>query len=356
MQTRRLRVNPESPAPDAIREAAEMLRAGRLVAFPTETVYGLGANALDEQAVAGIFRAKGRPATDPLIVHLADRAQLTEATVQPSEIAWRLAGQFWPGPLTLVLPRHPRVPLSVTAGRETVAVRVPSHPVALALLRAAAIPVAAPSANRFTRPSPTTAQHVLDDLDGRIDLVLDGGPATIGLESTILDLTQNPPAVLRPGGLPLEALRRVLPEIVLRARFLAPESDEAAPAPGAFLKHYSPRAEVRLFSGPRAETLTAMRTEIERCAHAGRRAGVLAADEDAADFSDLNAEVARLGAEADFTETGRRLFAALRALDQRGVDVILARAPAPEGLGLAIWDRLFRAAEGRLTTPAGRPG
>lgn len=349
MQTRRLVVDPNSPAPDALQAAAELLRAGRLVAFPTETVYGLGASALDEQAVAGIFQAKGRPARDPLIVHLSDPARVTEAAVRLPEIAWRLAEQFWPGPLTLVLPRHPRVPLAVTAGRETVAVRVPNHPVALALLRAADVPVAAPSANRFSRPSPTTAQHVLDDLDGRIALVLDGGPATIGLESTILDLTQSPPTVLRPGGTPLEALQRVLPEVALRPHYLALEGPEAAPAPGAFIKHYSPRAEVHLFSGPRAEALPAMRAEAEACARAGRRVGVLVADEDAAAFAETGAEAARLGTETDAAEAGRRLFAALRALDQRGVEVILARAPEREGLGLALWDRLYRAAEGRLT-------
>ncbi|MGQ0604490.1 MAG: L-threonylcarbamoyladenylate synthase [Anaerolineales bacterium] len=341
MQTRVIRIEAHNPDTIAIQNAADVIRAGGLVAFPTETVYGLGADAFRADAVRGIFAAKGRPTSDPLIIHLQETAQLDNVAYSIPPLAHALAEAFWPGPLTLVLPRHPRVPPEVTAGRETVAVRVPAHPVAHQLLLAAAVPIAAPSANRFSRPSPTTAQHVLDDLEGLIDLVLDAGPVNIGLESTIVDVTQTPPAILRPGGLSLEALRVVAPDIVVRDRYL--HTEIAAIAPGMFLKHYAPRAELRLFEGEREAVLAHMRTLSE----AG--VGILATDEDAEGFADVETAVERLGPEAEVEVVGRRLFAGLRALDQRGVRVILVRLPAREGLWLAIRDRLYRAAEGRVT-------
>jgi L-threonylcarbamoyladenylate synthase len=347
IHTRRLFVNAVEPERDVILAAADHIRAGNLVAFPTETVYGLGANALDAAAVQRIFTAKGRPASDPLIIHLHDVEQLALVVSPIPPIVQELASQFWPGPLTLILPRHPRVPAEVTAGRNTVAVRIPRHPVALALLDAARTPIAAPSANRFARPSPTTAQHVLEDLDGRIEVVLDAGPAPIGLESTIVDVTQTPPALLRPGGTPAEALRALLPDMVVREHFLAPES--TAPAPGAFLKHYAPRAELRLFDGPRLAVLAHMWKTARQLVDAEHAAvGVLAVDEDRAAFNGLPVQIATLGPAENLDAVGRRLFAGLRELDQSGVGVILARLPAREGLGLAIWDRLFRAAEGRV--------
>jgi L-threonylcarbamoyladenylate synthase len=338
--TRRLLVDD-----NAIAAAADVIRAGGLVAFPTETVYGLGADALNAEAVARIFAAKGRPANDPLIVHLRDAGQLETVAASVPALAHTLAEAFWPGPLTLVVPRHPRVPLAVTAGRETVAVRIPAHPVAHALLQAAAVPIAAPSANRFSRPSPTTAQHVLDDLDGLIDCVLDGGPVTIGLESTIVDVTQSPPALLRPGGLPLEALRTFAPDIVLRDRHLA-EHTTAVIAPGMFLKHYAPHAELRLFEGERGSVLNQMRAMVQQ--NEPGAIGLLLTDEDAEAFARGEAAIERLGPEADVAMVGRRLFAGLRALEARGVRVIVARLPAREGLWLAIRDRLYRAAQGRV--------
>jgi L-threonylcarbamoyladenylate synthase len=216
--TQILHVDPNNIDPDLIQKAAEVLRSGRLVAFPTETVYGLGANAFEAVAVAKIFVAKGRPATDPLIVHIADRGQLGEIVAEMPEIAQRVADRFWPGALTLILKRGSRIPLNVTANQETVAVRMPDHAVALALIRAAGVPVAAPSANLFSRPSPTSADHVMQDLNGRIEMVLDGGTTTLGLESTILDLTGDMPKVLRPGGVSLEALREQRSSIIRRAR------------------------------------------------------------------------------------------------------------------------------------------
>ncbi|HEU4326077.1 MAG TPA: L-threonylcarbamoyladenylate synthase [Roseiflexaceae bacterium] len=348
-QTLLVTVDLAAPDPVAIAQAAALLRAGGLVAFPTETVYGLGANARDPQAVARIYQAKGRPASDPLIVHIAalDQLALVALDVPPQALA--LARLFWPGPLTLVLRRHPDIAENVAAGTPTVAVRMPDHPVALALIAAAGVPVAAPSANLFARPSPTTAQHVLEDLAGRIDLVLDAGAARIGLESTVVSLSEQPPAVLRPGGVPLEALRQAVPGIALRARYLRPEEQEAAaPSPGMLLKHYSPRAELLLFSGPTESVLERMCAVALREQASGRRVGLLLPDEDRARFADLPVELHALGPQADLAAVGAHLFDGLRALDRLGVDLILARGLAREGLGLAIWDRLLRATEGRV--------
>ena len=348
--TRTLALNPAAPDPAAIAEAARVLRGGGLVAFPTETVYGLGANAFSADAVAGIFRAKGRPAHNPLIVHLADPAALDTVAQDAPAAARRLAAQFWPGPLTLVLRRAAAVAPNVSGGRETVAVRVPAHPVALALIAAAGVPVAAPSANRFTRPSATSATHVLADLDGRIDLVLDAGPTPIGVESTVLDLTTQPPALLRPGGVTLEALRAALGEVTEAAALLPPDQAAAQPAaPGMLSKHYAPEAALLLFDGPFDAVTAALRAEALAQAGAGRRVGLLVPEEDRPLFDGLPARVVTPGPRADLAQTAHGLFAALRALDAAGVDVILARQFPPEGLGRALADRLLRAAGGRLT-------
>ena len=342
MRTRVFRVDPKSPRAEAIAAAARTIRASGLVAFPTETVYGLGANALDEAAVAKIFSAKGRPANDPLIVHIKRFEQLRLVARDIPARAQELCQRYWPGPLTLVLKKAERIPENLTAGLDTVAVRMPDHEVALALLRAANAPIAAPSANLFSRPSPTSAQHVLDDLGDLVDVVLDGGPTPIGVESTILSLMDDEPRILRPGGISVEALRRALPNLVYEPQTLA-EDIAAAPAPGTMLRHYSPCARVILFSGEDdAEVYAAMRAEI--ASH--DRAGLLACDADAAEFSDLDIAIERLGENAD--DAARRLFAALRSLDGQEVDCILARAPEKTGMGLAVWDRLLRAAAGAL--------
>jgi L-threonylcarbamoyladenylate synthase len=248
-----------------------------------------------------------------------------------------------------VLRRRALVPANVAAGRDTVAVRMPNHRVPLDLARVAGVPIAAPSANLFTRPSPTLAQHVLDDLRGRVDLVLDGGPTPIGLESTVLDLTQDPPVVLRPGGVPVEALRMYIPSLTFQPTYLK-GNDETAnqAAPGMLLKHYSPSAEIILFTGPADRVLAEMRVMAERLIGAGKRVGVMAADEDSGDFAALDVWLATLGARHDLPRVGQRIFASMRELDSQGVDVILVRGLDREGIGLAIWDRLVRAAEGRV--------
>lgn len=344
--TRSLVVTPTQPDPELIIAAAAVIRAGGLVAFPTETVYGLGANALDAAAVERIFVAKERPATDPLIVHLESVADLARVVAAPPPSVERLAAACWPGPLTLILPRAPGVPPAVSAGRDTVAVRLPSHPVARALIRAAATPIVAPSANRFGHTSPTTAAHVLADLAGRIELVLDGGPTPIGLESTVLDLTAPTPTVLRPGAISLARLQELLGSIALAEQTL----DAAAPqpAPGMLERHYAPNSELWLHVGPAEAGRAWLRARAAELHAAGRRVGLLVADEDAALLAAPGLDIEPLGSAADLDQVARRLYAALRNLDARHPDVILTRDFGDAGLALAIRDRLTRAAGGRV--------
>jgi L-threonylcarbamoyladenylate synthase len=352
--TRVVVVDPREPAADALADAVAVLHRGGLVAFPTETVYGLGSNALDAAAVERIFRAKGRPPTDPMIVHLADVLSLQHVADQIPDSVTDLARAFWPGPLTLILRKQPSVPDVVSAGLATIGVRVPSHPVAHRLLQDARMPLAAPSANRFSRPSPTTAAHVLNDLDGAIDLILDGGPADIGVESTILDLTVSPPLVRRPGGVPLEDIRRLLPD----AESLSAALDRAQPqpAPGQMVRHYAPRAPLTLYVGSIQRVSQRVASDARRAASAGSHVGILAPAEDLVALAPRLAAAAavgrivtrRYGSRKRPEEAARDLFAALRALDEEPVDLILATAAPSDGLGAAIIDRLSRAAEGRV--------
>jgi len=346
MKTLVLPVDSAAPDPAAIRQAAEVLQHGGLVAFPTETVYGLGANAFDADAVQGIFAAKGRPAYDPLIVHLVKLEALPEVVAEVPLLVETLAAHFWPGPLTLVLPRSPHIPLAVTAGGPTVAVRVPAHPVALALIRAAGFPIAAPSANRFGRLSPTQAAHVLDDLEGRIDLLLDGGPTPVGVESTVLSLVTPVPTILRPGGVSREALVAVLGQVDVAGHVFTAE--DSVPSPGTLEQHYAPRARLTLYQGSRRVVLQAMHAAVAQLVAAGQRVGLLLAEGDAAAFADLPVVVQSIETSGGLEGAARQLFTTLRALDRAGVTAILARDFGARGLGLAIRDRLTRAAAGNV--------
>ena len=330
--------------PSGIETAAKILREGGTVAFPTETVYGLGANALDGAAVAKIFAAKGRPSWDPLIVHVGDREMLERVAVVTAQ-AERLIGAFWPGPLTLLLERTKEVPDAVTAGRPLVGVRMPSHPLALALIRAAGVPVAAPSANRFGHTSPTTAVHVLEDLDGRIDAVLDGGPTAVGVESTVLDPAQEggqePMLIYRPGAVTLEMIEAVAGAArVFRSAVAGDENSSAPPSampsPGVGIRHYAPRAKLILVDGA-AE----LSTKAEELSRGGERVGVMLPQGLAATAA---AEVFLWGEWENGQALAQRLFAGLRDLDARGVTVILCPLPEAGGVGLAIRDRLEKAA------------
>jgi L-threonylcarbamoyladenylate synthase len=350
--TRVASINPANFDTALIEEAAALIRAGLLVAFPTETVYGLGANAFDPKAVARIFEAKGRPATDPLIVHIASSDMLGRVAHDVPDLARTLMAAFWPGPLTLVLRRQPQIVASASAGLQTVAVRMPAHPVALALITAAGVPIAAPSANLFGHASPTSARHVLADLDGRLPLILDAGPTTIGLESTILDVTGDHLRLLRPGGIPLEAIQALLPEqmhIEVVTRF-AEATEQNIAAPGMLLKHYSPRAEMHLFDGPDGAVRAALRRHAESALARGQRVGLLIAQEDRVAVEIMGVVLRSLGSLDDLQVVAHELYAGLRWLDDQDVTLILARDYPPIGIGLAIRDRLLRAASGNVTT------
>ena len=323
-----------------IARGAEILRGGGTVAFPTETVYGLGANALDAEAVAGIFAAKERPGWDPLIVHVSSRAMLERVAViseGAKGLVERLMQAFWPGPLTLLLERRAEVPDAVTAGRALVGVRMPKHPVALALIEAAGIPVAAPSANRFGRTSPTTAAHVLEDLDGRIDAVLDGGGTAVGVESTVLDPNRTPMVIYRPGAVTAEMLEQIGGPVEVFAGEESLRAPESLPSPGVGMRHYAPQARLVLV-GAESE----LKARVAELGNEGKRVGVMLPQGWA--MKDARAEVFRWSRFDDAAGLARGLFAGLRELDGRGVAVIVCPLPESDGLGVAIRDRLEKAA------------
>ncbi len=332
--TKIVRLNPQVPEPELIARAAEILRSGGLVAFPTETVYGLGANALDRDAILRIFEAKGRPTNNPLIVHVPDAASVQNVVAHWPEVAARLVDRFWPGPLTLILPKHPRLPDAVTAGGPTVAVRAPANDIALALLRAASVPVAAPSANRSQRLSPTRAEHVLRDLQGRIDLVLDGGPTCGGLESTVLDLTTTPPRMLRPGLVLASEIEPISGPIFHSEprKNIAPE--EPPPSPGMLARHYAPRAPLECW--PEHEC----RSRLKVLAEQGIRIGYLSLG------APLDPGVIQLAMPQEARGYAARLYAVLHELDAAGVDRIVVALPPDTEEWQAVHDRLRRASAG----------
>ncbi|MBA3823748.1 MAG: threonylcarbamoyl-AMP synthase [Ktedonobacterales bacterium] len=340
------------PDQTRISKLGAAILAGALVAFPTETVYGLGADATNADAVAAIFTAKERPNTDPLIVHIADISQLSLVTGHtlaelPENVA-KLVTRFWPGPLTLVLPRGPAIPNGVTAGLTTVGVRLPAHPIARALIAAAGVPIAAPSANRFGHTSPTTAAHVFADLGDRIPWIIDGGPSQVGIESTILDMTVTPPRLLRPGGVLLEEIEAALGMPVAYQERSVTSAAATAQAPGLLLSHYAPRARLLVFEGADiAATWERAVSEVAALAVRGERVGVLSLDTLAGRFRTAGAiAIAPLGTGDNTASVAHQLFAGLRALDDAEVSTIVCGAFDPMGLGLAIRDRLWRAAGG----------
>ena len=321
----------------AIQQAAAILRHGGLLGIPTETVYGLGANALDETAVLHIFEAKGRPQDNPLILHVpgADWLELYCHDIPP--VAYTLAERFWPGPLTMILPRRDIVPLRTTGGLETVGVRCPNHPMTLAIIREAGIPVAAPSGNTSGRPSPTTAQHMLEDMDGKINGIVDGGPCSVGVESTIIDLTVTPPRLLRPGGLPLEALEAVLGTVTVDKAVRQKLADgEQAKAPGMKYRHYAPKAPVTVITGTPGASAAYI------AAHLTKHSGVICFDEYAPLFEGHT--IHRLGPAGDKLAQAQHVFDALRTFDGTDVTEIFAQCPDEGGLGLAVGNRLKKAA------------
>ena len=322
---------------NAVAEAAAILRRGGLLGIPTETVYGLGADALNEDAVRRIFEAKGRPQDNPLIIHVPSADWLARYCRDVPDAAYQLAARFWPGPLTMILFRRDIVPLRTTGGLETVGVRCPDHPVTLAIIEAAGVPIAAPSGNTSGRPSPTTAGHMMEDMLGKIEGIVDGGPCTVGVESTILDLTVQPPRLLRPGGLPLEALEQVLGEVAVDDAVRRKMGEGERPrAPGMKYRHYAPKAAVTVVAGP------ARRSAAYIQQHLPEGAGVICFDEYAPLFA--GHIVHRLGPADDKLAQAQHVFDALRTFDDTDVPEIYAQCPDESGLGLAVSNRLKKAA------------
>jgi len=333
-----LSVDPENPEPEKIEVAAEVIRSGGLVAFPTETVYGLGANAFDRTAVEKIFVVKGRPRRNPLIVHVASVKQARQLVASWPQVAEILARRFWPGPLTLVLPRAPEIPDEVTAGLPNVGLRFPAHKVALALIAASGVPLAAPSANLSGRPSPTRAEHVRDDLGGKIDLILDGGPTGVGVESTVLDLTGELPVILRPGGVAREELEEVLG---VKVRISSGEASK--------YQHYTPQAAVVMVVGDPLEQADKIKNYLET--HPNLRVGILATAENAPLYRGFRQQIAYfqvLGSRKRPEEVAAKLFASLRECDKKGLDVILVETVPASGIGLAVINRLAQAARNKV--------
>lgn len=327
---------------DGILRAGEILRRGGLVAFPTETVYGLGADALDENAALRIYRAKGRPSDNPLIIHIADWEAIGRIAVQIPPEAKLLADAFWPGPLTMILKKSDEVPAATTGGLPTVAVRLPDHPVARALIRAGGGYVAAPSANTSGRPSPTRAEHVAQDMDGVIDMIIDGGDVEIGIESTIIDLTEGVPTILRPGFISREMLAGVLGTVETDRGLLADNADIRPKAPGMRYRHYAPKAELFIVEGRQESVRRRINELAAENAAKGRRTGVIGTDESRAFYQ--NAEVRSIGSRADEGSIARHLYAILREFDDSEADVIYSESFETPRLGQAIMNRLIKAA------------
>ncbi len=341
-----------NPDRDKLRFAADVLRSGGLVAFPTETVYGLGANALDEKAVYGIFNAKGRPSDNPLIVHIADTGDLPRLVREVPETAQRLIDAYWPGPLTLVMKKSDVIPPRITAGLDTVGIRMPSHPVARELIALAKVPVAAPSANISGKPSTTTAAHVIEDLAGKVDVIIDSGSSEVGVESTVLDATVDPPVILRPGGITPEQVSRVAGAVQVDASLFGRNDENFVPrSPGMKYTHYSPEADVYIVDGPMEKVVEFINRKCAENAAKGIKTGVLASEQTMRQYGPATVICAGDRNRPETVAAG--LFDNLRRFDHLGVQVIYVEAFDAKGIGLAVMNRLYRAAGGKLINISG---
>jgi len=343
MKTLLLKVNPEKPDLTKIQSAAEIIQKGGIVAFPTETVYGVGADALNPAAVLALFAAKKRPLDNPPIVHVADPKEVYRLVEEVPAKAQILMEKFWPGPLTIIFKSSKIVPKVTVANLDTVAIRMPIHKVALELIKLSRCPIAAPSANLSGKPSPTTAQHVYEDLNGRIDAIIDGGATNIGVESTVVDLSVDPPLLLRPGGTPFEALKNVLCDMKLHV-FVEAEQEltlQEFRSPGMKHKHYAPKAEVILIEGNVLAVINKVRELSESFKNKGQKVGILATDETQTAYK---ADVIKsLGSRSNLAIVARNLFRLLREVDAENIDIIIAEGVSSEGLGLAVMNRLRKA-------------
>lgn len=343
MQTKILKINPKNPKSSQIRQAAKIIRSGKLVAFPTETVYGIGANALDPYAVKRIFVAKGRPSDNPLIVHISDIADLGILVDHIPESSFDVIDKFWPGPLTIVFKKSKIVPKIVTGGLDTVAIRMPKNKIANMLIAESGTPIAAPSANIAGKPSPTTAKHVINDLSGRISMVLDGGPTKIGIESTVIDLSRNTPMLLRPGGITLEQLQKVLGKIAIHPIIYGKKTKSAHRSPGMKYRHYSPRAKIILIQGTKSRVNKKISQLVQYYKNQGLRVGILSTEKNSTK-SDMTNFIGN-----NPNRIASNLFKSFREFDDRKIDIVLAQEISQRGIGLGIMNRLGKAAYKKIT-------
>jgi len=341
--TKIIRVNKNNPEIELIDFAAKVIKEGGLVAFPTETVYGIGANSFNEEAIKKIFIAKGRPQDNPLIVHIAELEQIYDLVKEVPQKAKTLMKKFWPGPLTLIFKKSQKVPYVNTAGMDTVAIRMPSNTIAHLLIKRAEVPISAPSANVSGKPSPTDASHVIEDLYGKVDVIIDGGKCDVGVESTVLDLTEKVPVILRPGAVTLEMLKEVIGNVEVDPSLLKkPQEDLKPKSPGMKYKHYSPNAEVYIVTGDLEKVVKKIQELTEEQLKYGKKVGIMATVQTSTQYE--KGEIIVVGDRNRPETIAKNLFAVLRQFDKKGVDVIFAESFGYDNIGLAIMNRLEKAA------------
>lgn len=344
MDTRIMKINKESIDKKLIKEAADTIKSGGIVAFPTETVYGLGADGLNVEAVKKIYKAKGRPSDNPLILHISSREQLYPLVKEVPEIANRCMDEFWPGPLTIIFKKSNIVPDIITGGLDTVAIRMPDHPIALELIEQSETPIAAPSANTSGRPSPTKASHVIEDLMEKIEIIIDGGQTGVGLESTVLDLSTEDPIILRPGGITVEKLRNIIPNITQDKSII--HKDVKPKSPGQKYRHYAPKADMLLFSGDMESIIEEINKQTEDFISKGKRVGIMATEETKDSYS--KGYILVSGSRKKPETIASSLFSVIREFDKKNVDIILAEGVEFDNIGMAIMNRMIKAAGGKV--------
>ena len=346
METKVLVINNENIDENKIKEAATILKKSGLVAFPTETVYGLGANGLDEEATKKIFMAKGRPQDNPLILHVSSIEELIPLVDHIPDMAKSCMEEFWPGPLTILFKKSKMVSNIVTAGLDTVAIRMPEHPIALSLIKTAGVPVAAPSANTSGRPSPTLAKHVIEDMDGRIDMIIDGGDSGIGLESTVLDLSGEVPMILRPGGITKEQLQKIIPNVIVDFAIIREDENLVPKSPGQKYRHYAPKSEMIVYGGDLNKVVNTIVENTKNQIIENKKVGIMCTDETKGFYKD--GLVFSMGTRNDENTIAHNLFNILRVFDEENVDIIFAEEIQNSNLGMAIMNRIMKAAGGKI--------
>ncbi|MDR7856961.1 L-threonylcarbamoyladenylate synthase [Tissierella sp.] len=350
METRILKIDKENIDISLMKEAASIIKNSGIVAFPTETVYGLGANGLDENGVKKIFAAKGRPEDNPLILHVYSIDQVRELVEYIPDIAKRCMEEFWPGPLTILLKKSNKVLDITTAGLDTVGVRMPENNIALDLIKLSNVPIAAPSANTSGRPSPTSAKHVVEDLWGKVDMIIDGGDTGIGLESTVLDLSSDLPMILRPGGVTEESLRKIIPNISIDSSIIKSDDNIIPKSPGQKYRHYAPKSDMVLFSGDLAGITQGIIAYAKEYKIQGKTVGIMCTDETKKYYEEYAKETVNIsmGSREDINTIAHNLFNTIRLFDEANVDIILAEGVELSHIGIAIMNRMMKAASGKI--------